>query len=76
MSFGLAYPWAQASLQRYMMRHTSYGKLPGHFDGSGWRLFVRGLPLWLAALGPLLAAGGFAVSQINWQALGDVDADG
>jgi uncharacterized membrane protein YjgN (DUF898 family) len=76
VSFGLAYPWAQASLQRYMMRHTSYGKLPGHFDGSGWRLFLRGLPLWLVALGPLLAAGGFAVSQIDWQALGDVEADG
>jgi uncharacterized membrane protein YjgN (DUF898 family) len=76
VSFGLAYPWAQASLQRYTMRHTSYGKLPGHFDGSGWRLFLRGLPLWLVSLGPLLAAGGFAVSQIDWQALGDVEADG
>jgi uncharacterized membrane protein YjgN (DUF898 family) len=76
VSFGLAYPWAQASLQRYMMRHTSYGKLPGRFDGSGWRLFVRGLPLWLVSLGPLLAAGGFAVSQIDWQALGSVDSDG
>ena len=48
VSLGLAYPWAQANLQRYMMRHTSYGKLPGRFEGSGWRLFLRGLPLWLA----------------------------
>ena len=41
-----------------MMRHTSYGKLPGRFEGSGWRLFLRGLPLWLASLGPLLVAAG------------------
>ena len=59
VSLGLAYPWAQANLQRYMMRHTSYGKLPGRFEGAGWRLFLRGLPLWLAAVGPVLVAAGF-----------------
>ena len=46
------------------------------FDGAGWRLFLRGLPLWLVSLGPLLAAGGFALSQIDWQALGIGQADG
>ena len=68
VSLGLAYPWAQANLQRYMMRHTSYGKLPGLFAGSGWRLFLRGLPLWLASLGPVLVAAGFVAAQIDWRA--------
>ncbi len=47
LTLGLAYPWAQASLQRFKMRHTSYGDLAGAFDGSGSALFVRGLPIWL-----------------------------
>jgi uncharacterized membrane protein YjgN (DUF898 family) len=67
-SLGLAYPWAQANLQRYMMRHTSYGKLPGRFEGSGWRLFLRGMPLWLASVGPLLVAAGFVAARIDWHA--------
>ncbi len=68
VSLGLAYPRAQANLQRYMMRHTSYGKLPGCFEGSGWRLFLRGLPLWLVSVGPLLIAAGFVAAQVDWQA--------
>jgi uncharacterized membrane protein YjgN (DUF898 family) len=70
VSLGLAYPWAEANLQRYMMRHTSYGKLPGRFEGSGWRLFLRGLPLWLASVGPLLVAAGYVAAQVDWQAFG------
>jgi uncharacterized membrane protein YjgN (DUF898 family) len=68
VSLGLAYPWAQANLQRYMMRHTSYGRLPGRFEGSGWRLFLRGLPLWLASVGPLLVAAGIVAARIDWHA--------
>jgi uncharacterized membrane protein YjgN (DUF898 family) len=70
VTLGLAYPWAQAGLERYMMRHTSYGKLPGRFAGSGWRLFVRGLPLWLGCLVPLLLVAGFLLAKIDWQVLG------
>jgi uncharacterized membrane protein YjgN (DUF898 family) len=74
VSLGLAYPWAQANLQRYMMRHTSYGKLPGRFEGAGWRLFLRGPPLWLAAVGPVLVAAGFVAAQIDWHALDAIDS--
>jgi uncharacterized membrane protein YjgN (DUF898 family) len=75
LSLGLAYPWAQANLQRYMMRHTSYGKLPGRFEGCGWKLFLRGLPLWLASLGPLLLAAGVVAARIDWQAFNSADLD-
>ncbi len=70
VTFGLAYPWAQAGLERYMMRHTSYGKLPGRFAGSGWRLFVRGIPLWLGCLAPLLLVALFLAVKVDWKILG------
>ena len=35
LTLGLAYPWAQASLQRFKMRRTSYGDLPGQFRRIG-----------------------------------------
>lgn len=46
-TLGLAYPWAQASLERYKLAHTHYGEWQGKFAGSGTRLFVRGIGLWL-----------------------------
>ena len=48
LTLGLALPWRQAALERFKMRHTSYGDLPGRFDGKGWDLFKRGWWLWLA----------------------------
>jgi uncharacterized membrane protein YjgN (DUF898 family) len=48
MTLGLALPWRQAALERFKMRHTSYGDLQGRFDGKGWELFKRGWWLWLA----------------------------
>jgi uncharacterized membrane protein YjgN (DUF898 family) len=39
ITFGVALPWYQAALERYKMKYTSYGNLPGHFDGTGWRFF-------------------------------------
>ena len=52
-TLGLALPWARASLERYKMRHTSYGALHGRFEATGGELFRRGWPLWLVAW-PLL----------------------
>jgi uncharacterized membrane protein YjgN (DUF898 family) len=75
VSFGLAYPWAQANLQRYMMRHTSYGKLPGRFEGSGWALFLSGLPLWLLTAAPFLAAAGFVAAFVDWHAFNGADPE-
>src|SRR5262245_29197470 len=69
VTFGLAYPWAQAVLERYKMRHTHYGDLRGRFVGSGTRLFFRGLIMWLLVMGPF--ALGFVVlaAGLDWKAL-------
>jgi uncharacterized membrane protein YjgN (DUF898 family) len=55
VTLGLAYPWMESRLERYKMRHTYYGSLQGSFAGSGWRLFLRGLPMWIVVVLPLVA---------------------
>ena len=49
ITLGLAWPWREAALERYKMRHTYYGDLQGSFVGTGWEFFKRGWGLWLAA---------------------------
>jgi uncharacterized membrane protein YjgN (DUF898 family) len=46
-TLGLALPWRAAALERYKMRHSYYGDLPGSFEGRGWEFFKRGWWLWL-----------------------------
>lgn len=75
LTFGLAYPFQVASLERYKMRNTFYGDLGGRFDASGFVLFLRGLPMWLLFFAPLaLAIRGFV--GLDWQALIDAIAQG
>jgi uncharacterized membrane protein YjgN (DUF898 family) len=71
LTLGLAYPFQIASLERYKMRHTFYGDLAGRFDGSGLRLFLRGLPMWIAVLAPIAVSIGAFIEVIDWQALAD-----
>jgi len=47
LTLGLAWPWREAALERYKMRHTYYGDLQGRFEGTGWEFFKRGWGLWL-----------------------------
>ena len=56
LTLGLAYPFAQASLERFKMRNTYYGDLAGRFEGSGFGLFLRGLPMWFLVMAPLALA--------------------
>jgi uncharacterized membrane protein YjgN (DUF898 family) len=59
-TFGLAYPWRMAALERYKLRHTLYGNLPGRFEATGWELFKRVWWVWLLGLLPfVLIAGSF-----------------
>jgi uncharacterized membrane protein YjgN (DUF898 family) len=69
LTLGLAYPWAQKSLERFKMRRTYYGDLPGYFEGSALALFLRGLPLWLLVVGPLAGGIAAAAHAIDWPAL-------
>jgi uncharacterized membrane protein YjgN (DUF898 family) len=75
-TLGLAYPWAAASLQRFKMRHTSYGDLQGSFAGSGTALFLRGLPIWLLVVGPVVLAAVVLARMVDWNALDAMMAQG
>ena len=76
LTLGLAYPWAQARLQRYKMRHTAYGDLDGAFTGSALALFWRGLPIWLCVVGPIVAAVVALDRMVDWNALNAMLAQG
>ncbi len=52
LTAGLAYPFAQSRLERFKMRNTFFGNLRGRFEGSGFRLLLRGFVLWLLAVVP------------------------
>jgi uncharacterized membrane protein YjgN (DUF898 family) len=69
LSVGLAYPFAQSQLERFKMRHTFFGNLPGRFEGSGWHLLVRGLPLWAFTVVPLAIGTVAAMLAIDWNAI-------
>jgi uncharacterized membrane protein YjgN (DUF898 family) len=50
LTFGIVLPWRQAALERFKMRHTSYGNLRGRFVGTGAEFFKRGWGLWLISI--------------------------
>jgi uncharacterized membrane protein YjgN (DUF898 family) len=76
VTLGLVYPWAQAALQRFKMGRTCYGDLEGSFAGKGIALFVRGLPIWLVVVGPVLIAFFTLGALIDWNALSVAVAQG
>ena len=53
-TFGLAYPWRMAALERYKLGHTLYGNLPGRLEATGWELFKRVWWVWLLGLLPFV----------------------
>jgi uncharacterized membrane protein YjgN (DUF898 family) len=57
-TFGLAYPWRMAALERYKLGHTLYGNLPGRFEATGWELFKRVWWVWLLGLLPFALVAG------------------
>ena len=76
LTCGLAYPFQLASLERYKMRHTFYGDLAGHFSAAGWRLFLKGLPMWFLVVAPLVVTVGAFFETVDWAALADAAAQG
>lgn len=71
LTLGLAYPWAQASLERFKLQHTHYGNVVGFFTGSAFRLFLRGFPMWLLVMGPFVCGIGATVTSIDWAAFSE-----
>jgi uncharacterized membrane protein YjgN (DUF898 family) len=69
ITLGLAYPWAQAALERYKMRNTFYGKLQGRFAGTGFALFWRGFLMWLLVMGPVIGAFVLAFRVVDWNTI-------
>src|ERR1700749_2202165 len=72
LTVGLAYPFMQSRLERFKMRHTYFGDLQGRFEGSGLRLLVRGLLMWLLVVGPLAGSIAFAAVTVDWETGGAV----
>lgn len=71
LTCGLAYPFQLASLERFKMANTWYGDLAGRFDGKGYGLLLRGLPIWLLVVAPLVLAVMAFIDVVDWQALAD-----
>jgi uncharacterized membrane protein YjgN (DUF898 family) len=69
LTLGLAYPFAQARLERFKMRNTHFGNLPGRFEGSGLQLLLRGFVLWFLAIVPFTAGVVLTFRGIDWSAL-------
>jgi uncharacterized membrane protein YjgN (DUF898 family) len=69
LTLGLVYPFAQSQLERFKMRHTFFGDLPGRFEGSGGSLFLRGILLWCLAVLPVLFALIAAIRSVDWSSL-------
>jgi uncharacterized membrane protein YjgN (DUF898 family) len=69
LTAGLAYPFAQSRLERFKMRNTFFGDLPGRFEGLGLRLLLRGFVLWLLVVAPLVGGLVLMLFAINWRAV-------
>ena len=69
LTLGLAYPFAQSRLERFKLRHTYFGDLQGRFEGSGFRLLLRGFPMWCLAIGPLAGAAAYTTFEVQWGAI-------
>ena len=69
VTLGLAYPWTKAFIERFKMRNTSYGDLQGRFEGSALSLFLRGLPMWLLVVGPIVVALAVFSALVDWDML-------
>lgn len=76
LTIGLAYPFQIASLERFKMRNTYYGDLGGSFTGSGLRLFLRGLPMWIAVVAPIAITIGAFIEVVDFPALAEALAAG
>jgi uncharacterized membrane protein YjgN (DUF898 family) len=75
LTLGLAYPWRAAVLERYRMRRTHYGDLAGDFVGTGARLFLRGIWMWLVVMVAIGGSGAALVGLQSERVLGELSTE-
>ncbi|NVO14900.1 MAG: DUF898 family protein [Rhodoplanes sp.] len=75
LTLGLAYPWRAAALERYRMRRTHFGDLAGDFVGTGGRLFLRGIWMWLVVMVAIGASGAALVGLQSERVLGELSTE-
>ncbi len=63
-TIGFAYPWRWAALERYKLRHTLYGNLPGRFEATGGQLFRRVWWIWLLGILPFVLLFGSVIALL------------
>ena len=76
VSLGLLYPLMQSRLERFKMRNTYLGNLPGRFEGTAGGLFLRGILLWIIVIGPLIAALIGVIATFDVKAIDDLARGG
>jgi uncharacterized membrane protein YjgN (DUF898 family) len=76
LSLGLLYPLLQSRLERFKMRNTYLGNLPGRFEGTAGSLFLRGILLWIIVIGPLIAALVGVIAAFDMKAIDDLARGG
>ncbi len=76
ISLGLLYPLMQSRLERFKMRNTYLGNLPGRFEGTAGGLFLRGILLWIIVIGPLIAALIGVIATFDVKAIEDLARGG
>jgi uncharacterized membrane protein YjgN (DUF898 family) len=73
LTLGLAYPFAQSRLERFKMRNTFFGNLPGRFEGTALSLLARGLLLWFLAIVPFTVGLIATLTAVDWDTLAAAD---
>jgi Bacterial protein of unknown function (DUF898) len=61
-----------ASQERYQMSNTYFGDLGGSFVGSGWRLLMRGIAMWIIIVPQLVFALATAGQELDLSAIGNL----
>jgi uncharacterized membrane protein YjgN (DUF898 family) len=72
LTLGLAYPFAQSQLERFKMRNTFFGDLPGRFEGTGMSLLLRGFLLWLVTMVPFVIGAAASLLAVNWSGVTNI----
>src|SRR5882672_3769872 len=70
ITLGVALPWRQAALERFKMRHISYGNLRGTFVGTGSEFFKRGWVLWFMLIALTLSI--ITLASMRWNGLAGI----